>query len=244
MQVNVFGAWRMSQAFLPLLRRSAHPRIVNVSSGAGSHADPTFGLGVPGGAAATYGISTCPQRPDEHASRGAGLHTCHGERRLSRLDSDLPGHRGDGGPTSRIMCSRCRLGGHPARRRAPRWILPRQQAVDLVAPNDARASLGASHQRPAGLGRSGVSAVCRDPARSPTCKEVALVRHATVSACSVFVHTEHGSAWASAWYSRESCMTQPAWGSKPPFRYRPRLDEHHASAQYFSAPVGLDWWPS
>jgi len=35
-ELNVFGAWRMAQAFVPLLRRSAHPRIVNVSSGSGS----------------------------------------------------------------------------------------------------------------------------------------------------------------------------------------------------------------
>ena len=39
-----FGSWRTVQAFLPLLARSAHPRIVNVSSGAGSHGDPVFGL--------------------------------------------------------------------------------------------------------------------------------------------------------------------------------------------------------
>jgi NAD(P)-dependent dehydrogenase (short-subunit alcohol dehydrogenase family) len=57
MQVNLFGGWRMIQAFLPMLMRSPHPRIVNVSSGAGSHADPAFGLRVRGGAAATYGIS-------------------------------------------------------------------------------------------------------------------------------------------------------------------------------------------
>lgn len=57
MQVNLFGAWRITQAMLPLLRRSPHPRIVNMSSGAGSHADPEFGLTVRHGAAATYGIS-------------------------------------------------------------------------------------------------------------------------------------------------------------------------------------------
>jgi short-subunit dehydrogenase involved in D-alanine esterification of teichoic acids len=56
MQVNLFS-WRMIQAFLPPLKRSAHTRIVNVSSGAGSYADPAFGLAVRGGAAATYGIS-------------------------------------------------------------------------------------------------------------------------------------------------------------------------------------------
>jgi NAD(P)-dependent dehydrogenase (short-subunit alcohol dehydrogenase family) len=57
MEVNLFGAWRLVQAALPLLRRSPHPRIVNVSSGAGSHGDPAFGLAARGGAAATYGIS-------------------------------------------------------------------------------------------------------------------------------------------------------------------------------------------
>ena len=35
-ETNLFGAWRTCQAFLPLLRRSAHPRIVNVSSEGGS----------------------------------------------------------------------------------------------------------------------------------------------------------------------------------------------------------------
>ena len=36
LDVNLLGAWRMTQALLPLLRRSAHGRVVNVSSGAGS----------------------------------------------------------------------------------------------------------------------------------------------------------------------------------------------------------------
>ena len=35
METNLFGAWRLTQAMLPLLRRSKHPRIVNVSSGGG-----------------------------------------------------------------------------------------------------------------------------------------------------------------------------------------------------------------
>ena len=35
-ETNLFGAWRASQALLPLLRESDHGRIVNVSSGAGS----------------------------------------------------------------------------------------------------------------------------------------------------------------------------------------------------------------
>jgi NAD(P)-dependent dehydrogenase (short-subunit alcohol dehydrogenase family) len=36
LETNLFGPWRMSQAFLPLLSQSRHGRIVNVSSGAGS----------------------------------------------------------------------------------------------------------------------------------------------------------------------------------------------------------------
>ena len=40
----LFGNWSVIQAMLPLLRKSEHPRIVNVSSGAGSHGDPAFGL--------------------------------------------------------------------------------------------------------------------------------------------------------------------------------------------------------
>ncbi|MGC1480080.1 MAG: SDR family oxidoreductase [Chthoniobacterales bacterium] len=38
-ETNVAGVARVSRAFLPALRRSDHPRIVNVSSGAGSIAD-------------------------------------------------------------------------------------------------------------------------------------------------------------------------------------------------------------
>ena len=34
--INVFGPIRVTHAFLPLLRASDNPRIVNVSSGAGS----------------------------------------------------------------------------------------------------------------------------------------------------------------------------------------------------------------
>jgi NAD(P)-dependent dehydrogenase (short-subunit alcohol dehydrogenase family) len=36
LETNTFGAWRMCKAFIPLLQRSKHGRIVNVSSGAGS----------------------------------------------------------------------------------------------------------------------------------------------------------------------------------------------------------------
>jgi NAD(P)-dependent dehydrogenase (short-subunit alcohol dehydrogenase family) len=38
-ETNVFGAWRVTSGFAPLLRRSEHGRVVNVSSGAGSIAE-------------------------------------------------------------------------------------------------------------------------------------------------------------------------------------------------------------
>lgn len=56
-ETNLFGAWRLTRSLLPLLLRSQAPRIVNVSSGAGSHGDSSFGLGARGGAAASYGVS-------------------------------------------------------------------------------------------------------------------------------------------------------------------------------------------
>jgi NAD(P)-dependent dehydrogenase (short-subunit alcohol dehydrogenase family) len=43
LETNLFGAWRLTQAMLPLLRRSPHPRIVNVSSGGGQLSDMNGG---------------------------------------------------------------------------------------------------------------------------------------------------------------------------------------------------------
>lgn len=57
-ETNVFGAFAVTQAMLPLLRRAPAARIVNVSSGAGSltvHADPDFPMRPHFGA--TYGPS-------------------------------------------------------------------------------------------------------------------------------------------------------------------------------------------
>jgi NAD(P)-dependent dehydrogenase (short-subunit alcohol dehydrogenase family) len=45
LETNTFGAWNMVRAFLPLLRRSGHPRVVNVSSESGSLA--SMGSGTP-----------------------------------------------------------------------------------------------------------------------------------------------------------------------------------------------------
>ncbi len=45
METNLFGAWRVTLALLPLLRASRHGRIVNVSSGGGSLS--SMGAGTP-----------------------------------------------------------------------------------------------------------------------------------------------------------------------------------------------------
>ena len=46
-ETNVFGVFRVTKAFLPLLQKSKHGRVVNMSSGLGSmtrHSNPTSGL--------------------------------------------------------------------------------------------------------------------------------------------------------------------------------------------------------
>ncbi|HEV2856321.1 MAG TPA: SDR family oxidoreductase [Thermoanaerobaculia bacterium] len=50
LETNLFGAWRMCEAFLPLLQKSRHGRIVNVSSEAGS-------LARMGGGTPAYNVS-------------------------------------------------------------------------------------------------------------------------------------------------------------------------------------------
>ncbi|SHN43143.1 SDR family NAD(P)-dependent oxidoreductase [Chitinophaga sp. CF418] len=54
---NVFGPWQATQAFLPLLRKSTQPRIVNVTSGMGSYDDPDFGLHHFPGVLTTYALT-------------------------------------------------------------------------------------------------------------------------------------------------------------------------------------------
>ncbi|HEX6358592.1 SDR family oxidoreductase [Actinophytocola sp.] len=44
-ETNLYGPWRLTQVLLPLLRRGEHPRVVNVSSEAGSLA--SMGSGTP-----------------------------------------------------------------------------------------------------------------------------------------------------------------------------------------------------
>lgn len=57
LNLNLLSAWQVTQEFLPMILKSSSGRIVNVSSGAGSHADPYFGLSTNEGSVASYGIS-------------------------------------------------------------------------------------------------------------------------------------------------------------------------------------------
>jgi NAD(P)-dependent dehydrogenase (short-subunit alcohol dehydrogenase family) len=57
MESILFGAWRAIQAFLPLLRQSPAARVVNVSSGAGSHGDTVFGLTSDNAMGPGYGVA-------------------------------------------------------------------------------------------------------------------------------------------------------------------------------------------
>jgi NAD(P)-dependent dehydrogenase (short-subunit alcohol dehydrogenase family) len=54
---NVLGAWRMIKALYPLLMKSEHPRIVNLSSGAASYGDPVFGLAHHFSKVPAYGVT-------------------------------------------------------------------------------------------------------------------------------------------------------------------------------------------
>nr|WP_205629376.1 SDR family NAD(P)-dependent oxidoreductase [Jiangella muralis] len=68
-ETNVYGPWRLAMTLLPLLRASAHPRIVNVSSEAGSLAS----MGGPGGrpvADGAAGIVWAATLPDDGPTGG------------------------------------------------------------------------------------------------------------------------------------------------------------------------------
>ncbi|PWV53317.1 SDR family NAD(P)-dependent oxidoreductase [Chitinophaga sp. S165] len=54
---NLLGPWRVTQSFLPLLKKSHQPRIVNVTSGMGTYDDPVFGFNHFPGVLSTYALT-------------------------------------------------------------------------------------------------------------------------------------------------------------------------------------------
>lgn len=56
-ETNLFGAWRAIKHMHPLLKVGRHPRVVNISSGAGSFTHPIFGMNVHPALLTSYGLS-------------------------------------------------------------------------------------------------------------------------------------------------------------------------------------------
>ncbi len=90
LETNVIGVIRVTNAMLPLLRRSEHPRIVNQSSHVGSltlQTTPGVDLGgISGGVRADEDL---PQRPHHPVRQGAERQQHSDQQRLPRLR----GHR-------------------------------------------------------------------------------------------------------------------------------------------------------
>ena len=134
LETNLFGAWRTTQAFLPHLRRSAHARVVNVSSESGSL------NGMSGGTPA-YSVSKAGlnalTRILAAELRGDGIlvnAVCPGW-----TDTDM----GQGGRPGRAGRGERRVGGRAARRRTDRRLLPRRPPARLVSYARTRGSSAA-----------------------------------------------------------------------------------------------------
>ena len=76
LEVNIFGPWRLIQSFIPLLRGSTDPRVVNLSSGAGQLSDMNGGR-------AAYRVSK--------AALNALTRTLASEERGIRVNTMCPG---------------------------------------------------------------------------------------------------------------------------------------------------------
>jgi NAD(P)-dependent dehydrogenase (short-subunit alcohol dehydrogenase family) len=118
MKVNLFGSWRMIQAFLPPLKRSAHTRIVNVSSGAGSYRSGLRPRIPRRRGSEVWNQQSCSECSDEHARRRIGRSTGHCERRLLWADATYPG----AAAMESAQWRKARLGS------CGRWVLPRWKA--------------------------------------------------------------------------------------------------------------------
>jgi NAD(P)-dependent dehydrogenase (short-subunit alcohol dehydrogenase family) len=87
LETNLLGAWRTAQACLPLLRRSPHGRLVNVSSGAGS-------LGGMGAGAPAYSVSKAALNAMTRVSNRAQKRRRAGQRRVPGLGATDMGGAG------------------------------------------------------------------------------------------------------------------------------------------------------
>ena len=124
LDTNLLGAWRTTQACLPLLRRSGYARVVNVSSESGSLA--SMGAGTP-----AYSVSK--------AALNALTRVLAAELQSDEIlvNAVCPGwvatDMGGSGRAPRGRRGGQRdVGGAAARRRAERRLLPRRPATGVV----------------------------------------------------------------------------------------------------------------
>jgi NAD(P)-dependent dehydrogenase (short-subunit alcohol dehydrogenase family) len=123
METNVFAVWAVTQAVLPLLRRSAHPRIVNVSSESGSISEMTGGT--PGYAMSKAALNALT-RMLAYELRADGVAR---QRRVPWLDEHRHGSRR---PSGQRRGREHRVGGAALRRRSHRRLLPGRTTAALV----------------------------------------------------------------------------------------------------------------
>ena len=143
LETNLFGAWRLTQALLPMLLAGSAPRIVNVSSGAGSHGDAQFWPHRPRRRRRVLRHQQSrAQRHDQHSGCRDPRHQAARQRRVSWPDRHLPRRGSDGRPPRRGQRPRRRLGSNPWRGWAQRRLLPRHATLALVT-----ASTYAPHPR-------------------------------------------------------------------------------------------------
>ena len=149
LDVNLFGAWRVIQALLPLLRSSPRPRVVNVSSEGGSIALMS------GGRPGLQRLQGGPQRADQAAGGRAVPRRHSRQRRLRGLD--VKRRR----PEQRIEIRRPgrrqrRVGRYPAQRRAHRNLHQGRARAALVGVGGAELELALLRpgQRPAARGQA------------------------------------------------------------------------------------------
>ncbi len=155
LDTNVLGAWRTTQALLPLLRRSGRPRIVNVSSGAGPITD--MGGGTPAYRVSKVALNALTRmwaaelvtaRILVHSICPGWVATVHGWRRRT---------------TRRRTRRRHSLGRHPARPRSHRRVLPRPAPHPLVTERPHRVGYEVFDRRGSRTGRPWAGLVEHDP---------------------------------------------------------------------------------
>ena len=127
LRTNTLGPWRMTLAFLPLLRQSHHPRVVNVSSQAGSWSSQAGGT--PAYSLSKLALNGVTRQLAARLKSDRILvnSVCPG---WVATDMGIQDGRSGRAPHPGRRSKR-RLGGHAARRWADRWLLPRRAPIEF-----------------------------------------------------------------------------------------------------------------